>query len=238
MENMLSRDDLRENRGLLNQVEERLIGPDRVLWKNALNRFLRREEPVFLGADAFDLFRKEKRSWQKFYKNIFKEDFDFTDVRISERPGPAKDWWLIILAEGMTPQRLFEKCREKFGAWKWIDVNLDEIVQSDRTAKNGHYAVWVRARIEADEEFKNLSANDLKKQGHKGITLEERLILELYHFWKTKNHLDIRNITLCTGSRFSDGGVPCVGWNIGRVDVRWTPPSRADGYLRSRAAVS
>lgn len=238
MENMLSSDDLRKNRRLLNQVEDLLIGPDRVFWKNSLYRFLRREEPVFLETESLDPFRKEKRSWQKFYKNTFGRDFDFTDVRIPERPGSAKDWWLIILAKGMTPQRIFDKCREKFNAWKWTSDNLDKIVQSKRTAKDGHYAIWVRARIEADEEFKNLSADDLEKQNHNGITLEERLVLELYYFWKTEKHLDIRNITLCSGSRDSDGYVPGVYWFDGILDVYWRRPGGARDRLRSREAVS
>ncbi|MBI4836914.1 MAG: hypothetical protein HY813_00715 [Candidatus Portnoybacteria bacterium] len=238
MENMLSRSTLQKNRRLLNEVEERLIGPDREFWESSLERFLRKEEPVFLAADALDSFRKEKRSWQKFYKKIFGQNFDFSTVCIPERPGSTKDWCLIILAEGMTPQRLFDKCREQFGVWKWTDDNFDKIVHSDRTAKGGHYAVWVRSRVEADEEFKNLSANDLKARNHQGVTLEERLVLELYYFWKTKKHLDFQNITLCTGSRYSDGSVPRVHWRDAELRVYWCPSGRAHAPLRSREAVS
>ena len=69
MENMLGKSDLRENRGLLNQVDELLIGPDRELWRSALYRFLRKEEPVFLGAESLDPFRKAKRSWMPLSKS-------------------------------------------------------------------------------------------------------------------------------------------------------------------------
>lgn len=174
--------------------------------------------------------------WQKFYKKVFGESLDFSGIYIPKRPG--KDWWLVIVAKGMTPQRLFGKCRDQFGGWKWTDKNLDEIVISDRTAKEGHYAIWVRARIEADEEFKNLSANQLKDQKHNGITLEERLVLELFHFWKTKKHLDIHNWTLCAGSRDSDGYVPRVFWGDDKLGVCRCDPGHASDFLRSREAVS
>ena len=179
------------------------------------------------------------KNWQKFYKKVFGEVFDFSDIRIPGCPGiPGKEWRLIIVAKGMTPEELFCKCREKFGAWKWTDRNLNEIVISDRTAKDGHYAIWVRARVEADEEFKNLSVNNLKAQNHKGITLEERLVLELFHFWKTRKHLDIQNITLCSGSRYSGGSVARVDWSVGGVGVDWFSPDCSDDDLRSREAVS
>jgi len=177
-------------------------------------------------------------TWQKFYKKVFEGVVvDFSNIHIPERPG--KDWWLIIVAKGMTPERLFQKCREKFGAWKWTDDGLDKIVISDRTAKSWHYAIWVKANVEADEEFRNMSANQLKEQGHNGITLEERLVLELFYFWKTKKHLDIQNWTLCTGSRCSDGRVPGVGWrDDGKLDVSGCNSGNAHDRLRSRQVVS
>ncbi|OGI25560.1 MAG: hypothetical protein A3J76_05775 [Candidatus Moranbacteria bacterium RBG_13_45_13] len=240
MENMLSRSTLEEITRLLGQLWKRLIGPNRNFWIEALKRFLRQDEPVFakVRSEVTVSFAKERRSWQKFYKKIFGADLDLSKVHISERPDPAKDWWLIIVANGMTPQRLYNKNKELFPCWCWTDENLDEIVESERIAKDGHYAVWIRRRVEADEEFKNLSANDLKKQGHKGITLEERLLLELHYFWKTKKHLDIQNVTLCTASRYSSGSVPRVDWVVGRLRVHWCDSGHASDHLRSREAVS
>ena len=67
---------------------------------------------------------------------------------------------------------------------------------SERTAKNGPYAIRVRDRVEADEELKNRSARDLQQQGILGITIEEREIFELKYFTETGQHLDIVNWTL------------------------------------------
>jgi len=144
---------------------------------------------------------------------------------------------LIIVAQGMTPQRLFDKCTQKFSSWKYTDRNLDKIIRSDRTSKDGAYAVWVRDRVEADEENKNLSAEQVKQQGIAGITLEERLLYELKFFKETGNHLDISNWTLCSGSRVSDSDVPGVDWD-GRLWVDWYNPRDANSFLRVRSAVS
>ena len=94
-----------------------------------------------------------------------------------------------------------------------------------------------KANIEADEKHKNKSANDVKDLP--GITLRERLLLELDYFKVTGNHLDIENWTLCTGSRDSEGVVPGVGWNRDdrKVYVSWFTPDGAFGSLRSRVAV-
>ncbi len=73
---------------------------------------------------------------------------------------------------------------------------------------------------------------------HTGITLMERLILELKHFEETGKHLDVDKITLCVGSRDSDGGVPSVNWNGVKLLVDWCRTSFSCGILRSRSVVS
>ncbi|HCX27692.1 MAG TPA: hypothetical protein DHI91_00955, partial [Candidatus Portnoybacteria bacterium] len=37
-----------------------------------------------------------------------------------------------------------------------------------------------------------------------------------------------------TGSRYSDGNVPNVNWNDGKLNVNWYNPDKADPNLRSR----
>lgn len=173
--------------------------------------------------------------WQNFYSELGIEA-DFSNLKIPEKqPGFDR---LIIVAKGMTPQLLYDKCKELFPCWKWTDENLNKIVESERTAKNSAYAIWVRNRVEADEELKNLSADDLKNKNIPGITLEERLIYELKYFKETKNHLDVKNITLCAGSRCSDGRVPHVDWFFGRLELYWSSSVLRDDGLRARRAVS
>ncbi len=135
----------------------------------------------------------------------------------------------------ITPQYLYDCCREKFGCWKWYDDSLDNVVRkNDRDPRAGAYVAWFRDRVEADEELKNLSALNIEEKKIPGITLLEREVMEYDHFNRTGGHLDINNITLCTGSRYGDGHVPLVDWRGGEMDVYGCLPRYADGNLRSR----
>lgn len=179
--------------------------------------------------------------WQAFYKKhrerlgLEERDFDFLNegIRIPE-PKEGFDR-LIIVAKGLTPEKLFSGMKSLMPAWKYWD-NLDEIV-SDRKADKD-YCIWIRNRVEADEELKNKSANDMKRESIPGIAIEERLLYEIKFFDETGKHLDIKNWTLCAGSRLPDGYVPCVYWRGDGVDVSWYyTGSRSDAF-RARAVVS
>lgn len=175
--------------------------------------------------------------WQNFYYGL-SIGCDLSEVKIPDDPGGFER--VIIMAPGITPQTAFDVCSKNFNCWKWTDKNLDEIVTSDRTTKNGPYAIRIRNRVEADKELKNLSADQLKEQKISGVTLEERLIYELKHFKETGEHLDIQNWTLCSGSRYSDGSVPSVRWSpfYGKMFVPWDSAGHARGALRTRQVVS
>ncbi len=176
--------------------------------------------------------------WVNFYKEIFGLDLDFSEIAIPEhRPNFDR---LLVIAQGMTPQRLFDKCKELFPSWKYTDSNFDEVIKSARTSQDGYYAVWVRDRVEADEENRNLSADDLKERGAAEITFEERALYELKFFKETGEHLDKANWTLCAGSRNAYGFVPSVYWSSDNreVNVFWYSPGDRSDNLRSRSVVS
>ena len=125
---------------------------------------------------------------------------------------------------------LLAKCKKLFPIYSYYkDDQLDEYFPPVKTSFK------YRNVQEADEELANMSANDLKEKKIAGLTLRERLIYELAYFKETGNHLDVVNITLCSGSRDPDGGVPCVYWYYGRLCVDWYYPTSARGSLRSRA---
>ena len=69
---------------------------------------------------------------------------------------------LIIVAKGMTQNRAFDECKKRFSSWKYTEDLDTAVPTNDRSPQNGTYAIWVRDRVEADEELKNKSANDLK----------------------------------------------------------------------------
>lgn len=107
-----------------------------------------------------------------------------------------------------------------------------------RDTKNGPYMVRFRARVEADVENQNLSANQLSERGDKVITFPERLILGDFVWWLTGGfHLDLLNWTLCAGSRDLNGSVPCVSWDGSKLRVDDCPPDDAYDNVRARPAV-
>ncbi|MCX6746397.1 MAG: hypothetical protein NTX00_05325 [Candidatus Parcubacteria bacterium] len=174
-----------------------------------------------------------RRELERFYLEVFGLTVDFSDLSIPEKKEGFN--WLTVMLQGLTANRLFDECKKRFAVWRYTnDLNA---IKSVRTTEKT-YAISVRDRIEADEENKNKSANDCAKEGINGITLEERLFLEVFYHWRTGKHLDIKNATFCSGSRDSDGTVPCVRWHGDEMDVDYCRPGSADGRLRARAAVS
>lgn len=203
-------------------------------WLKNKNELKKKLREVFAIVDEYVSIRED---WQKFYQEVFNWDVDFSQVIIPEKP--EGNYRLLLIAKGLKPQMAYKKCGEFFKTSCWTD-DLSELDKctNDREATL-HYAVWVQDGVEAPEEHKNKSANDLKKEGHKGITLLERIVFELKFFKGTTGHLDIINWTLCAGSRYSVGGVPGAYGNSGGHGfcVGRGGPGYADDYLRSRSAV-
>lgn len=133
--------------------------------------------------------------------------------------------------------KIMNQLRAKFDVYSyWNDEELDKNFPPPKKTTTREF----KDNVEADEEHKNKSALDLEKEGIQGITLRERLLMELKYFNKTGNHLDIENVTLCSGSRYSVGGVPGVYWDSDyrKVYVVWGNQSHSSSNLRARAVVS
>lgn len=199
--------------------------------------------------------------WQKVYEalGVNKEEFSkrIKDLSFVEQPGY---WTIPVLqatvkdAEGHNVPLV--TCNSAVAALRKLGVNVycyyedldGPLKENDRDPnRDGSYVISFRATIEADEENQNKSAEMLENEGHKGITLLERLLLEPAYFIATegeedlnKRHLDVDNNTLCTGSRGRSGCVPRVGWNRGGRwgYVDWYGRVHRRSYLRSRSVVS
>lgn len=183
--------------------------------------------------------------WVNFYRDVFGEEVDFSGLRVPERRKGFDR--LIVVAKDMSPERVFQKCQEQFHCWKYTDRNLDEIVfdangleRKYRRSDHETHAVWVRDRVESDDELKNRSADNLANAKIPGITLEARELYELKYFKETGKHLDRRNWTLCSGSQNLSGGVPGVDWCgvDDKMYVDWYRPAYSRGDLCSREQVS
>lgn len=173
--------------------------------------------------------------WEQFYLKHFQKVCDFSALLIPDCPG--ENWRLLVVIDFLLEQ-LYAKCKEWFKCWRWTNDNLDKIVvRNERNAKSDAYAIWVKNEVEADENLKNLSARSIRDKNIETETLAERFIHELKFFTETGRHLDIKNVTLCTGSRYVSGYVPSIGWSS-EVSVHWYNPSSYSDHLRSRQVVS
>lgn len=176
--------------------------------------------------------------WQKIYHEWFGMEINISDLQVPESYDSEKHF-LVLVAEGITMNTVVSAMRERFNVYLYTE-NLDtNVIENDRNSKDGDYFVCFNKSVEADEEYKNMSADELAKKEYKGITLLERLLLEVLHYSETKKHLDIENWTLCSGSRSSDGSVPCVHWNsdYDKLDVDWCLSDFSYDCLRSRVVV-
>lgn len=177
--------------------------------------------------------------WIEFYKKYFGIVVDLPGLRSLQIPAKVAGFdRLIIVVQGIGLNEVWKICVKRFKCYKYTDSDLESLVtENDRDPANGSYAVWVRDVVEADGDMKNLSAKDLAEKSIKGVTLLERLIHELKYFSETGKHLDIDNVTLCSGSRYSDGDVPDAGWFGDELGVGWADPASRGSRLRSRVAV-
>lgn len=183
--------------------------------------------------------KKLLTEWYLFYGEQFGLYLDFDNLVIPERREGFDR--LIVVVQGVTIEQVFDKCGQKFHTWKHTDGDLDGIyVFNQRDTKSGHYAIWVRDRVETDEEWKNYSANQLEHIEMKGETLLERLLHGLQYYLETGIHLDTESITICSGSRDSEGRVPGVYWNSAKTElrIRWASPLGEHGDLRPREVVA
>lgn len=165
--------------------------------------------------------------FERMYRDTFHIRPAFNGVTIPKLSlGVGRIGRLLILAPGMGADRLYWKCNNLFPCGGLQYGYLDENVRSERTTDNGAYAVWV------------LNCRDAVEQDcSPGITLPERLLLEIVYFLETGGHLDIETETLCGGSRFIGGDIPTVYWSGGCLEIGKRHPDFTYPGLRCREVI-
>ncbi|MCA9354581.1 MAG: hypothetical protein KC877_03630 [Candidatus Kaiserbacteria bacterium] len=121
------------------------------------------------------------------------------------------------------------------------DRDLSEVpLIDDWRRAEGPYAIWVRKRFEADFEHQKKSAVHVRQSLIPGITLLERLLLELFYYRYNGKHLDADCITLCTGTQTTGSFTPGFGWDADhcRVRIDWFAPDYASIGLRVREVIT
>ena len=203
-----------------------------------LSKFVVSWKPVSMAAVSTlspDLLR-----WEANYEKLFGYKPNLSELVIPEKPEGVGAVRLIVVVKeivGWTEnhplQGTQETLKKHFTCWQYADDFDKSVSTNDRDPRKGSYAVWVKDVREADEENANKSADDLKAESHTGITTLERQLLEADYFFEKGEHLDLQNVTLCTGSRDRDGRVPYARW-FGEFRVRWCHSTDRDPPLRSR----
>ena len=176
----------------------------------------------------------DSAEWERFYLKHFSHTVDLAGLHVPLKPDyPCR---AVVIISGITNNIVFDACTKAFKTWRYTnDLNtVTDVVQRP----SGPYVVWARDVIEADEDMKNKSAEDIEKAGINTLTLKERMMLELKYFDETGKHLDIENWTLCTGSRSSGGSVPFANWGDGKFYVDAYDAGDSHSVLRAREAVS
>ena len=226
---------------IFHQLHLGLKEPGKGLSLEQVQAFIEHRDPFAkVTTRIVDAYEHIRRDWEKFYKDNFNLTVDFSGVRIPKCPGIG--WRLLIIAQGLGPERVYQISKQVFGkAWKYYGASLDDVVtKNERFNQDSSYAIWVKDGQEADEVHKNKSAIQVEKEKLFTETCLERLIHGLKFFRETGKHLDVKIITLCSGSRYDRGDVPGVGWNGfgGKLSVRWDDSDSADYDLRAREVVS
>ena len=176
--------------------------------------------------------------WENFYQRVLGITVDLSGVKVPAHKSTSDFSRIVMVPQGLTLNQSYQACKKRFPCWSYCGDDLDKAVPVNDRITDKSYAIRIRDRQEADEELKNLSANQLKEKHIQGIILLERFLFELKYHDETGQHLDFQNVTLCNGSRYSDGGVPRVVWDGGGLGVSWCSPSHVHYRLRSRAVVS
>ena len=161
-----------------------------------------------------------RQEWQEFYRKYFRMDVDFSDIQIHE--DYADFVRRILIPKGLTLNQVIKAIHKHFNiSFGGYDINkignhgINESAVCNIRSTKLNYDIYIRGLVEADEKFKDISANQLKERGVNCITLLERLIYELKYWDETGQHLDLHTLTICAGSSL-DGFVPNVGWCLAK----------------------
>lgn len=166
-----------------------------------------------------DEYLELREVWVKFYKDQFDWTVDFSQVIIPEKP-EGDDWRLIFIAKGLTINLAFDKASKLFPTWRYAE-DLDKAITKNVRNTQNNYAIWVKDGAEPDQEFLGKSTKQADPDMKLGVTLLERIILEMKYFLETGEHLDIKGLTFCSGSRSSGGNVPSACWIDDKFGVFW-----------------
>lgn len=164
----------------------------------------------------------EKKSEGKIISKIVSPDTgDNPPINIKQYVAPGTATITITDHPDITTSGIMNLFRSKFKVWSYYD---NERLDKDFPAPKEKTTRSFLKQQEPDTDTLGLSVKEFESRfdANCGITLRERLLLELAYFDETGDHLDVKGVTFCSGSRYSDGYVPRVCLRTdGEVGVDW-----------------
>ena len=201
---------------------------------------------------------KTREIWTNIYKNLFHKTVYFSTLSFPEIYNPDKHL-AVLVPRGLSLKEVIMVLRQRGAAGTKenhfsIDLFIDDLqpgiklysggvnsilLDNDRNPGKDYFVIFEKS-IEADAEWKGISASELKKENIKCITFLERLLLEILSLEIDNRHLDNVNITLCAGSYLRNGHVISVAWHgvTNSISVHWVPADHFANDLRARVLVA
>ncbi|MDE1970460.1 MAG: hypothetical protein KGI50_02665 [Patescibacteria group bacterium] len=138
------------------------------------------------------------QDWERFYKEQLDLCVDLTSLK--------QDWsellGVLVVPHNLSLELLVQKCNALFEVVQEINSTL-RLRSACRLGEDyNDYVIYYGTDHDYIDPVRNVRCMYL--------TLEERLLLELWHFLNTAEHYDTERIQLCLGSRYEDGSVPSV----------------------------
>jgi hypothetical protein len=201
-----------------------------------------RKEHALQIVDIEEVRRLEAISrWERNYQALFGQKPDFSALVVPPKPKVIAQMRLVIVAAELLPltrgkpiQGVHDALHRHFLCGQSVSALDSNSFKHKRRPSDGTYAIWVKDRLQPEDEFAWMSLHDLKRRGHNGITLLERLLLEGDVFLEKGKHLDTEGVTLCSGSEGQHSSSVYCDWSGGRLFVWSTSGGSSSERRRSR----
>ncbi len=167
--------------------------------------------------------------WRKFYRDHFSLELPTFGENFFLKPNGFAQF--LIVARRLSLERIFGACCRLFPCQKY-ELDLDRVVfgESSMSGFSGFgdfYRAGVRCFL--NEVSSGRSAKVSQSEGLNGLTLRERMLIELKIFLEKGEHSDEWTISICSGSRDLYGDVPMCFFDQGTFRVASCAPIDSSG---------
>lgn len=162
------------------------------------------------------------REWEQFYKTHFGLNLSFETIMLPQKP--VFECALEVVPKCISKTIAFNRAKELFPTRLYYKELEKSIPRNARQSLGRDYAFWVNIGSKPDAQFLGQSAMAADPSMRIGMNFLERTILEIKYFIETGMHLDTESMTLCSGSRYHDGGIPAVCWGKEGFEVYTMAP--------------